>query len=368
MAASLRLTLFLGICLFACSETAPDGSATSAGSGGSASGGAPGSATSAGETGGASSNLTTTSPTSTDGSSPSGISSSVTGSASLTGSATGGAGPGATGGTDSGGTDNGGTDSGGSSGPAAGGSTAGAGGSAGSAGNSSAGAGGSGAGGSGGTSEPSLESFTLAVIGSSTAAGEGASRSSLGWVSLLASELEDRVVGDFVSKNLSVGGYATSNLMPGSNSNGNIDDAVEEAPNLIIVALAGSNDLSNGVSTETFLDRLATIRDIAVEAGIPVFFVSTAPKDLSDDEREALLEWTNQMRQEFDTCWTPGADSYSPCLIDVFEALANSSLGIADEFGSGDGIHLNDAGHQRLFEIAEGVVGSYVCSLTACAE
>jgi lysophospholipase L1-like esterase len=176
------------------------------------------------------------------------------------------------------------------------------------------------------------------------------------------------VVGDFASRNLSVGGHATSNLLPGSDSDGNIDDALEESPNLIIVALAGSNDLSNGVSAEAFLDRLATIRDTALDAGVPVFFVSTAPKDLSDDEQEVLYEWTNRMRQGFDTCWTPNAASYAPCFIDVFEALANASLGIADEYGSGDGIHLNDAGHRRIFEIAETVVRPYVCSLTQCTE
>ncbi|HEY3497804.1 MAG TPA: SGNH/GDSL hydrolase family protein, partial [Polyangiaceae bacterium] len=205
-----------------------------------------------------------------------------------------------------------------------------------------------------------------AVIGSSTAAGEGASSSSRGWVSLLASALEDRVAGSFSSRNLSVGGYTTSNLVPGSSSSGSIDDALDLEPNLVIVALAGSNDLSNGVSTETFLDRLGAIRDAGVDAGIPVFFVSTAPKDLSDDEQQALADWTDEMRDAFGSCWTPDDASYAPCFIDIFDALANSSLGIADEYGSGDGIHLNDAGHARIFEIAEAIVEPYVCSMTAC--
>ena len=230
-------------------------------------------------------------------------------------------------------------------------------------------------GGAGGASDPGATDgggpavavdFTLAVIGSSTAAGEGASNSSRGWVRLLARELEARVSGDFEVRNLSVGGYASSHLMPGSGSDGNVDDALDEEPDLIIVALAGSNDLSNGVSTQTFLSRLATIRDRAVEAGVPTFFVGTAPKDLGENERETLLEWTDQMRKEFETCWTPQAPSYTPCFIDVFEALANASLGIGAAFGSGDGIHLNDAGHQRIFEIAEAVVAPYVCSVSGC--
>src|SRR6185503_11423820 len=102
--------------------------------------------------------------------------------------------------------------------------------------------------------------------------------------------LEQIVATSFSSTNLAVGGYSTESLMPGSASEGNIDDAIELEPNLILVALAGSNDLSAGVSGETFMSRLTTIRDSAVAAGIPVFFLSTAPKDLSTDEREALRD------------------------------------------------------------------------------
>jgi len=339
MAASLRLTLVLGLgrYLLACSDAAPAEEARAAGSGTSVGGGAT--AAGPGTVGpSASSHLTATSSSTTGAGQAEG-----TGGASASSGTATNAGAGATGGSTA-------TTANTSAGGAAGQDD-------------------SGATDAGGTSETGgLETFTLAVIGSSTAAGEGASSSSRGWVSLLANELDERVRGEFVARNLSVGGYATSNLMPGSDSNGNIDDAVDEAPNLVIVALAGSNDLSNGVSTETFFARLRAIRDSAAEAGVPVFFVSTAPKDLSNEEQQRLFEWTNQMREEFDTCWTPGVARHSPCLIDVFGALANSSLGIAEEYGSGDGIHLNDAGHQLIFEIAETIVRPYVCSVTACTQ
>jgi lysophospholipase L1-like esterase len=210
-----------------------------------------------------------------------------------------------------------------------------------------------------------LPGFEIAVLGSSTAAGEGAS-SSRGWVDLLERALAARVTGTFQLANLASGGYTTSNLLPDSGSSGNIDDAIERAPNLVVVALAGSNDLSNGVSTSTFLSRLATLRDTAAAAGIPVFFLSTAPKDLSNEEQRTLADWAAAIGEEFGTCWTPGEPRYSPCFIDVFGALASPSLGIAEEYGAGDGIHLNDAGHERIFEIAEPIVRAYVCSTTAC--
>jgi lysophospholipase L1-like esterase len=225
----------------------------------------------------------------------------------------------------------------------------------------------SGAGGEGGAAEPSLTSFRVAVIGSSTAAGEGASSASRGWVSLLAASLEDAVVGDFTVVNLAMGGYTSVELLPDSGANGSIDDAVEREPNLIVVSLAGSNDLSAGTSTSTFMARLTSIRDAAVDAGIPVFFVSTAPKDLSTSERETLRDWAAEIGTRFSTCWVPGGGGeHAPCFVDIFEPLADASLGVASEYGAGDGIHLNDAGHAAIHEVALAVVEPYICSMTAC--
>jgi lysophospholipase L1-like esterase len=206
----------------------------------------------------------------------------------------------------------------------------------------------------------------LVVLGSSSAAGEGASSSSRGWVSLLSSSLDDVVLTEWRSNNLAQGGYTTTELLPGSGANGNIDDALELKPDLVIVALAGSNDLSAGTSESTFLSRMTTLRDTARSAGVPVFFLSTAPKDLSTSERQTLRDWAEAMAARFTSCWTPGRDDYSPCFVDIFEPLANDSLGIEAAYNAGDGIHLNDAGHQVIFEAARDVVSAYVCSMTQC--
>ena len=221
--------------------------------------------------------------------------------------------------------------------------------------------------GAGGGGSPMLTSFKLTVIGSSTAAGEGASSSAKSWVGLLARSLDDAVVPTFNSSNLAVGGYTTVELLPGSTADGSIDDAISGRPNLILVSLAGSNDLSAGTSQSTFLSRLTSVRDAAQTAGVPVFFVSTAPKDLSDSERRELRDWATAMSTTFATCWVPErATAYGPCFIDIFAPLANASLGVASAYGAGDGIHLNDAGHARIFEVAEAIVKPYVCSRVAC--
>jgi acyl-CoA thioesterase-1 len=259
-----------------------------------------------------------------------------------------------------------------SSGGSGAGASAGAGGSAGDAGAPSVGGedavGGEGSAGenAGGAPGGTLTSFELVVIGSSTAAGEGASDESLGWVSLLAGALDARVDIPFEVTNLAVSGYASAQLSSGSGSSGNVDDAIDEAPTLILVALAGSNDLGGGVSEETFLSRLRAIHEAANSAGIPTFFLSTAPKDLSQSEREALSDWAHAMHDALEPCWVPSDSAYSPCFIDVFEPLANDSLGIRSEYGAGDGIHLNDDGHVAIFEAVEPIVATYLCTVASC--
>jgi lysophospholipase L1-like esterase len=221
--------------------------------------------------------------------------------------------------------------------------------------------------GAGGAPNAGLTSFKLVVLGSSTAAGEGASSSGQGWVSLLATSLGMTVTNEFDTDNLAVGGYTTVELMPDSGADGSIDDALDRDPNLVIVALAGNNDLSNGTSTSTYLSRLEQMRDVSVDAGVPIFFVSTAPKDVSTAERETLRDWGIEMKDRFASCWVPERSSaYSPCFIDIFDLLANDSLGVASEYGAGDGIHLNDAGHAVIFEAALEIVEPYVCSMTDC--
>jgi lysophospholipase L1-like esterase len=166
--------------------------------------------------------------------------------------------------------------------------------------------------------------------------------------------------------NLATGGYTTLELLPGSGASGSIDEALQEHPDLIVVALAGSNDQSIGTSAATYLARLGQLRDVARAAGVPTFFVGTAPKDLSDSERFELADWNEQMRSRFNSCWVPASSSYSPCFIDIFSQLADSDLQIAQQYEGGDGIHLNDAGHRVIFNQAVGIIEPYLCTVMDC--
>jgi lysophospholipase L1-like esterase len=212
-----------------------------------------------------------------------------------------------------------------------------------------------------------LTAFKLAVIGSSTAAGEGASRAQNAWVSLLETELEAAVTTSFSLENLAVGGYTARELLPGSGAKGSIDDAIAVRPDLIVIGLAGSNDLGPDTTTALFIAELTTLRDTARAAGIPVFFVSTQPKNFSTPDREMLQLWNSRMQESFGACWISDTSAlYTPCYIGIFDVLADSSLGLAAAWDSGDGQHPNDAGHARIFEVAKAIVEPYVCAKTSC--
>jgi lysophospholipase L1-like esterase len=212
-----------------------------------------------------------------------------------------------------------------------------------------------------------LPSFHISVIGSSTASGFGASSGTLAWASLLEASLNERVTTRVTTSNLAVGGYTAYDLAPGSGTAGSIDNAISEKPDLIIVALAGSNDLDGTITTEFFISQLVALRETAKAAGIPTFFMGTLPKNFTDDNRRLLVAFDRAMASEFGACWIPGTSKpYAPCYIHVFESLADSALGLAPEYDSGDGQHPNDAGHAVLFQAAAAIVEPYVCSKTSC--
>jgi lysophospholipase L1-like esterase len=228
--------------------------------------------------------------------------------------------------------------------------------------------GGSGAGGSGGSGgagggQPT-EPFVIALLGSSTAQGEGASAVANSWVGLLQSALS--AVANVRVANLAVSGWATVHLLPGSGAPGNLDAALDEQPDLIVVALGGSNDIDIGSSTATFLSDLTRLRDTARAAGIPMFFVGTLPKNMSDAARRLLADWNDQMGNLFRTCWVPANAAYSPCFIDVFDQLAADDLTVEEQYQAADGFHNNDAGHRVIFQGAIEVIEPYVCTVTEC--
>lgn len=208
--------------------------------------------------------------------------------------------------------------------------------------------------------------FHMVVIGSSTAAGFGASRDGTAWADLVHATMTERAPAAFTLTNLAVGGHTTADLQPGSGVRGNVDDAIALAPQLLVVGLGGSNDLSGEMTTDRFVAELEQVRGAAESAGIPTFFMGTLPKNLTPWDRELLKEWDAAMAARFGTCWVPGDGApHEQCFIGVFDVLADAALGLAPEYDSGDG-HPNDAGHALLFERSLRVIEPYVCATIEC--
>jgi lysophospholipase L1-like esterase len=149
--------------------------------------------------------------------------------------------------------------------------------------------------------------------------------------------------------NFAVGGYTTYDVMPTGyvppagrptpKVNNNISAALAYRPNAIIVALT-SNDAAYGYSVGETMANFDSVRHRSASAGVPIWFTSCAPRNISEPARLAALIATKDsiLRR------------YAPRTIDVWNGFAQADGWILPQYNSGDGIHLNDAAHAILFQ------------------
>ncbi len=176
----------------------------------------------------------------------------------------------------------------------------------------------------------------VVVLGSSTAVGTGAS-SNRGWVDLLHNHLLTQLPNHQLF-NLAVGGYTTRDVLPTGNANHNITQALSLNPSVILVNLP-SNDVARSISDEESMRNFAALKEEADAEGVPIYFTTTQPRNFSSvDTRQRLATQADQIEALF-----------SPYVISIYSELADSNHRIKPPYGSGDGIHLNNAGHQFIF-------------------
>lgn len=188
----------------------------------------------------------------------------------------------------------------------------------------------------------------IVVIGSSTAAGNGASTLDSAWVwryrrYVKAADPKAMVV------NLAVGGYTTYDLMPSDytpptgrptpKTAANITMALTYNPNAIIVNLP-SNDANAGYAISEQMSNYAAMYALAGKANAKMWIMTSQPKYLTDLAKRALL--------------TGAKDSillvYKSQAINVWDGLAAADATILPKYNSGDGTHLNDAGHRFIYD------------------
>ncbi len=191
------------------------------------------------------------------------------------------------------------------------------------------------------------QAFHIVVLGSSTAAGAGPSSSDSTWVNRYRKYLQKINSANQVT-NLAQGGTTTYHIMPdwftaplgrpATNPARNVTQAIALNADAIIVNMP-SNDAANGFGVAEQLFNFNMIVAVADSAGIPVWVCTTQPRSfgtsqiqLQRDVRDSIFSIYGNKALDF---WTTIADSTG-----IIESLYNS----------GDGVHLNNAGHRILFK------------------
>ncbi|MED5620411.1 GDSL-type esterase/lipase family protein [Ideonella sp. BN130291] len=202
---------------------------------------------------------------------------------------------------------------------------------------------------------PATGAHAWVVVGSSTAAGAGATAGQ-GWVALMAAEEAPRGV---VVHNLARPSLTSYHVLsagsqpppgrPAPDPSADVDAALALHPQALFVSLP-TNDTAMGYSVSETVTNLLAIRSQALQAGVPVVMLSTQPRDLPPD-RLALLPQIDQQL----------ADAAGPCFVPVRAQLAGPDGRIDPRYDVGDGVHLNDAGHQVVWQQVRAVLQSHAC-------
>src|SRR5262245_22562301 len=187
----------------------------------------------------------------------------------------------------------------------------------------------------------------VVVLGSSTAEGVGASIPDSAWVNRYRAALQ-AINPDHQVTNLALGGYTTWHVRPtgapypmdrpAPDPNRNVTKALSLQADAIIINLP-TNDVVAGYSVGEQIANDDLIRSVAASLSVPVWITTSQPRNVSS----ALIDSLIKLR---DTTFV----HYGRYAIDFWNGLATASGTILPQYDSGDGIHLNDAGHRILFQ------------------
>jgi lysophospholipase L1-like esterase len=197
--------------------------------------------------------------------------------------------------------------------------------------------------------------YTIVVLGSSTAAGGGATTLDSAWVWMYQDYLNS-ISTNYHVVNLAVGGYTTYKILPtgypvppGISSppdpDHNITQALSLFPDAIIINLP-SNDAASGFPVEDQLVNYDTIAKLADSHNVPLFVCTPQPRNLEASLAQIQFDMV-------DTTYSIFGDF----AIDFWTDLAKTdgSGEIEDIYDAGDGIHPNNAAHKILLQRVIGI-------------
>jgi acyl-CoA thioesterase-1 len=193
--------------------------------------------------------------------------------------------------------------------------------------------------------------FIIAVIGSSTAQGIGASPIDSSWVNLTKSYYRGLGLIDTIY-NVALGGETTyagmpSDFVPPSgrpapDSATNVTKALSFNPDVVLINFP-TNDAAADYTLAETMSNLRTIYETVKAAGKIAFVTTSQPRDgLNAGQLELLKTTRDSVVAEFSGF---SLNFYNP-IVDADSLTINPIYNF-------DGTHVNNAGHQQLFQVVK---------------
>ena len=189
--------------------------------------------------------------------------------------------------------------------------------------------------------------FHIVILGSSTAYGNGATPISKAWAYLYTDSLK-RIDTNYIVDNLAIPGTTTYAAQPDNYipppgrpapiQGNNISAAIRLHADAIIVNYP-SNDAVNNYTLAEQQANFKRISNTAKKHGILIWITTPQPRNqltaAQVSSQKKLYNWIMQY--------------YKEKAIDFHTGLASDKDSILFKYNSGDGIHVNDAGHHILY-------------------
>ena len=192
----------------------------------------------------------------------------------------------------------------------------------------------------------------IVVMGSSTAAGQGSSSPSTSWVGRTQAHFRQNMADglDTIVTSIAYSGQTTYHQMhtgfvspvpgrPAPDPNSNVTKALSLSPDIIIINLP-TNDVANGYTKKESMDNFRLMFQTISAANVRCYIATSQPRSLTTDLKDSLRTLVDSINNNFGLFsidfWTD---------IVTTDGLNN----IKPEVSVGDGIHINDPGHNYLF-------------------
>jgi lysophospholipase L1-like esterase len=188
---------------------------------------------------------------------------------------------------------------------------------------------------------------TIAILGSSTAAGVGATHNDSSFAGRYGRHLA-ALNPAWKLVNLGVGGYTTYHVMPAgfkppanrplADTARNLTKVLALRPQALIICLP-SNDIDKGYAASEYNANFDSLHAWAERAGVPTWVTSPLPRSALDSAKRNLLVALRART----------LSRFGHRAINFYDSLGGLDGNYYAPYNSGDGIHTNDRGHKLLF-------------------